>query len=496
MRTLLVFILFISTLLLSGQTRKTFNNLGLSIADINYDNEQREIDEIIKEALPLEFLRIDSLINYYFLTDVDTVPYLRSSNVYLGNKIEITYSRKPYTDSSWVFDEKKIITLYATGEQESYFSYKWRNDMWAPEKKDTYTYEEDSKIITRYDWNLNGDYWEPTYKFFSEYDAFGREIRYINHNWDVSMSNWKNNSKGYLTYDANGNTLDILAYSSFNSNTWVMSRHDSSSYENGKRIYFERSYWDNENEVWENNEKSESTYENEDRTTETYYWANNSWNLWSIYLDYELVNDTIIGETYRYDEDSNWYQSHKSKYILYDANRTLFNASYSKQDANKEWIGTNKSESKYNQFNSIDMSINYIWDHYSKSFVKTAKREYSYNDDGIRTYSLTSVWNVDSWEKYENSVYYYSSGSSIGDNYNPYIKLVTFPNPTSGIINWGHKNLNNVAYTITDVRSRVIRTGLINSNSINIRELQSGIYFIFFVGSSTGSHYYSKIIKK
>ncbi len=68
-----------------------------------------------------------------------------------------------------------------------------------------------------------------------------------------------------------------------------------------------------------------------------------------------------------------------------------------------------------------------------------------------------------------------------------------YPNPTNGVLNFNY-DLIGANYQISDMSGRVIKNKIIKSNTIDISEFKSGVYYLSIINGSTT--YTQKIIKK
>ncbi len=65
------------------------------------------------------------------------------------------------------------------------------------------------------------------------------------------------------------------------------------------------------------------------------------------------------------------------------------------------------------------------------------------------------------------------------------IEVHYYPNPTKGLITFENELIRNAAYSIFDITGRLVKTGNLLNNQIDVHELTSGTYLLTFVAFNT-----------
>jgi len=189
----------------------------------------------------------------------------------------------------------------------------------------------------------------------------------------VAAENWKIT---YL-YDNSGNTILNILY-----------------------------YWNNTNEVWEEEEKRELTYDNKGNliANNFYNWENKSWkNFRKSLAAYDANENLILEEYYNWDSIKNdWIEDLKREYV-YDTNgRLIMSATYLSFDNVKNtWIGSTKNEYAYDTNGREIMSASYhSFDRVKNIWIGFRKDEAAFDANGTQFMRLLWLWDnmLSDWE--------------------------------------------------------------------------------------------------
>jgi hypothetical protein len=185
----------------------------------------------------------------------------------------------------------------------------------------------------RYKWNIEDECWDYSYKSKSLYTTDGRRIYYESNYWNEDGAYWKGNSKYVTIYDDTNLSMEFFSY------TWIDSLQQ-----------------------WE-------------------YWARSQ-------EDYDLYGNTIMEEMEYWNTDlQKWYGDY----------------------------GLSKhNEQEYDADGNVIQKIYFQWDTTSFDWINSTLQVYEYDTQNRNTLSERSVWNLDDnqWDKdYKSECEYDSLGN-------------------------------------------------------------------------------------
>ncbi len=384
----------------------------------------------------------------------------------LGRVINQVYWEYFEGGQQWDPDYREAYTYNAAGYIESRTEYYWEDEEWTPE----YLYE--------IEYNSNGDFtlevyssydegsetFAPGYKAEHFYDSnFWLDSTY-NYDWNIANSNWQLNLRTAYINNAYGDpTNTSLAYYDNINAEWIIYNQTNHmyQYDASDRVIEEViQNWDMVDEIWMNNLKRNYGY---------------------------LSNglESIYSESYWEESQSIWSLDMQEDYT-YDENENMSSRIYSSFNSqNSSFEATEKEEMVFDLTkNASDYAIP-AW----------ILEEWHFNNIMI---SLSLYEKLGSnWAEYATAYFYYTIPNNISNMEQERITL--FPNPigNDGILRL-ESNLGfsgSEVFELYDTRGRLLQFERLEGNtSINLEEIESGIYF-YRIHNSSSSVLSGKLIK-
>lgn len=440
---ILIFNLFTFTLLFSQYNQIDFNKNNWyepdTIIYYNFFNDTiyRRITRISPENKVIFYLD-DIYSNGWEMYSRSTFKYDDNGRLYYFLEELNNYGNvmNNVTDSIYYFDNKTI-----------YVNKVWEVDHWMNNRR---------KVINTNNLNLPIS----TYKYY----------------WDVNNKDWGENYKDTCIYNSN-NLLEenIVKTKFFNEDILY------------KNVYTYNSNLKLTNKLYQVFDSTSLSWKNDSLYVYTYDNYGNNDTIYTKYYKNDIWVDTII-EVYTY-FDNNSLKSNKHIVVDKDGNQDNIYSYYYDYDINNNIILKQKEyhniESNEKQEWFYDSNNNCIKNTTSKlkdgEWVTTYKRdgiELYYNNMQsmmllfyIKCYSLS--WVTASYKQVDNFV------NKINNNNNN--SFLCYPNPTNNILNIKTNNINYKTIEIYNINGSLIYTNNM-SNSIDISNLNKGIYFIRLSG--------------
>jgi hypothetical protein len=371
-------------------------------------------------------------------------------------------------------------------------------------RKEEYTYDVKDNVIqyADYDWDYELDDWIGYAKAEYTYNSNDNMTLFIHYYWDETASQWIAYWKEEYTNDAAENWIQTLTYI-WNDTTsqWVQTWKDEYAYdENNNLTQMVTDEWNSATSQWDVSWKEEYTYNtNNDRSQIDFFFWDDDGGQWLYYAIAEYNYDTNNNLThYTYsgwdDTVNQWLASWNEEYT-YDPNNnmTLFNA-YEWDEVTSEWILNWNEESTYDDNQNRTQYISFI--HADTSGYKSESYyDNSYatedlifpfleNEEDFRHMLLIKLlyyWDKDvsEWIYDTKITYYYSEQNTTGmvNNQDKIIKI--YPNPANDFIVFEMSgSLKSVTFILYDMMGKEwISQEVINSKKLNIKHLNSGMYF-------------------
>ncbi len=323
----------------------------------------------------------------------------------------------------------------------SSIEYAWVSEAWVADKKNTWKYDDQERVIEYYEFSRDKNTNQLVYSkgFAKEWDAEDRQITDIQYT-AYSNGEWTAGTKKEWGYDTNGNntkyiyyagltngnwgatgsTRELWTYDGSNTKTkyekytwskgWVGSQKEEWGYTDGKQTMYAKYAWSNGD--WVGVSKEEWNYTAGKQTLYAKYtWQNGAWvgvskEEWEYTSGKDKRHEkfTWSNGAWQTTEREDWTYNSKNKETLYEK-KTLENGSL---------VTVAKRISEYDGSNQI------LLENYSRTngaLVGTTKETWVYTS-GKKTQHNKYTWADSDWADSEEEVWAYTSGNET--NYEQY----------------------------------------------------------------------------
>ena len=323
----------------------------------------------------------------------------------------------------------------------SSIEYAWVSEAWVADKKNTWKYDDQERVIEYYEFSRDKNTNQLVYSkgFAKEWDAEDRQITDIQYT-AYSNGAWTAGTKKEWGYDTNGNktkyiyyagltngnwgatgsTRELWTYDGSNTKTkyekytwskgWVGSQKEEWGYTDGKQTMYAKYAWSNGD--WVGVSKEEWNYTAGKQTLYAKYtWQNGAWvgvskEEWEYTSGKDKRHEkfTWSNGAWQTTEREDWTYNSKNKETLYEK-KTLENGSL---------VTVAKRISEYDGSNQI------LLENYSRTngaLVGTTKETWVYTS-GKKTQHNKYTWADSDWADSEEEVWAYTSGNET--NYEQY----------------------------------------------------------------------------
>src|SRR3972149_5763796 len=284
-------------------------------------------------------------------------------------------------------------------------------------EKEFYENDENGNVTsyTKYILDENTEKFVGNAKETMVYDANGREIEWVQYNWNGYIDDWNRLKKGLSGYDSADHVVEWLEYSWDAMNEkWELSFKDSNIYVNDLRVRWVS--YELQNEIWIRNFEEYFEYDSLDRLIE--------WR--SQYLD---------------NNKDEWVFEYKDNYTYDNEDNLEKIIKYSWNDDNSTWQGDEKVEITYQEKDDLyeDIETVYLFDVEGNFWVPYIKISRVYDEYFLLTNNYYD-WDIDAkdWVLYIGADYYYDDVSKLvlsqkTNNIEQSISI--FPNPAKELLN-------------------------------------------------------------
>lgn len=416
----------------------------------------------------------------------------------------------------------------AEGDLILYADYSWNNDTeeweWNSKTESTHTYTEDNDhviiSITHYynnetgEWTLhhrneiiydsNGNrtlynaslpdsatntwvFKAGSFKYENLYDEQGNQTLASYYTWDGETNQWKGqNNLTESSYDVHGNaTLVIIKKWDESLNQWVNSSKSEYSYnETGLRLQSITSEWDSTNGDWIHASKTEYSFNENGASTGVieYEWDNEE-SVWVNSWQHEIIYDAH-GNIFQFillqvDTASKELHVSAKEEFTYNGDNKQILMEYSTLNENGRLVVFIKQETAYDAFGNVILKTTYLLDEQSAEFIISDKSEYIYNESGDKLIEESSSSYYDGIPFVYQTNYYYSIHSIASAIDIETTSPVLYPNPFNDHLSFQLiKNYKHITFELFNFQGqKVMSKPLINSETINVASLASGVYF-------------------
>ncbi len=359
-----------------------------------------------------------------------------------GNKIEWTYSAEGLLLSECSIsinggqqygEYKREYEYNAAGQMTQHMEYRYDSydSMdWVPSEKEVFTYTADNALLNRYRYSYS-DYdseWQLNEKQLAVVED-GRIVAYVDSVYSSWDDSWTPSSMTAVTYDdANGMVTTMTSYWDSNNELWQNSEKASMMYDSKGRLIYTESYnwaydYNSSGYYWRGNEKAEYGYndEGEQVMVASYYW--NSYDtVWVGDYKYEQAYDKegrqILYGSYSWVYDrQDWRGNYRDVYAYDNNGHQILSESYNWDEERWTWVGNSKTEYVFDAYGNNISSTYYNTTDTLGNWIGSEKYSY-YTKDGI-TYNERYYWDNEKkdWRGDYKSEYCYGDGYYMSTSY-------------------------------------------------------------------------------
>jgi hypothetical protein len=444
------------------RSKKIFLLLILNLyANINFAQINIRTNNLLDSAL----VYTDNYTTKYYFTYTQDGRLLKAEPIINEYNLNDNYERNEFSYD----DAQKLIYLVVEY---------WNNNSWSITGKEIYKYDDNNNIteytlqyytgleyendtkvimnyspenlaISEYQYQWVNNEWANLYYTECHYNSNNLLDSVLHQDWNETL--WQNSSLYTKVYDETDSLVSNLTQS-WVGEQWINQTMDNYSYDylNNSSIYF--------NQIWDGfdwiNQQKEITERNENNQiiSKTYQ----SWNTT------DWTNDIRYTNTYNADNE------------IEIKLREIWNGSI--------WENSTIRYYYYDASGNISLMENFEW--YGDWTILNSDFDFSIYCNQAQTFGLFYGY---------KTYLYYSEPSEIKDLNSLISKINIYPNPTKNILNI-KTNLHILAtIEIYDIKGKLIIKQELLNNSINLENLESGIYIIKIKDSD--KTYTSKVIK-
>lgn len=386
------------------------------------------------------------------------------NNHYQSDK-EKSHFKKSLSDlkNSHFNVNEKSVSLYL--EDSSYYMI-WQSSAWKDYWKYVYTYNSYGKIAVENDFSWDGNLmiYRNYERFTFTYNSQNQLILHTFLNYEESTNTWDDRSRTYSFYNNNLKITDSSVFKNPGTSVWENQWKSSFTYDLNGNIASQTNYsWNQTNNVWENSYKIVYTNNSSGKPIEllTYNGGVSSWDTSAKTTIVYNTNGLIADET-----TYNWYQGSHT------------------------WDTSVKLVYSYNLSLQLINISKWQWNYNTNSLQEVRRDGFTYDANNNNTAITTTTWDGTAWVDSEKHLNYWSlhQVNSVEEQNN--CKINIFPNPASNMVyfdNYSNKPLN---IRLFDVNGKIVADKIVTGNTLDISDIESGIYFIRVENSI------AKIIKK
>ncbi|NOU45838.1 MAG: T9SS type A sorting domain-containing protein [Bacteroidales bacterium] len=320
------------------------------------------------------------------------------------------------------------------------------NSTWVNTNRNLWYFNDENLQIQNIRFKWSQDQWIEDWKVVYVYDENNRQIENANYRWDGINEIWLNDSKLETNYNDQGlEQFYILYFTEMYSNDWLpFSKHETTYNESGLKEVNTTLRWSNDSSAWYNFERTTYTY---DDNVESYYydyWDTIGWKPYIRYDGLRLDSITVMYSSYSYVNDSVWDLEHRSKLKSREdsSGDFIFYESYDFVETSNSWGGNQKFEKFDNEFGQLELNIRYTWIA-NEEWMYKSKYQRAFNEHQIPFYGCESNWSFAlNGWKKGSSATSYFKNISAINEANNNNFTSIFPNPCNNLLNLSIENQN------------------------------------------------------
>jgi hypothetical protein len=415
--------------------------------------------DLMKIIRQREFSRLLMAYNLmYFDGQFDTM--FRISYYYEGFNHLPQYSVEEYHDGSSFMPSSKVFY---------YFDEKERDTMW----------------ITQY-WEGFRN-WTNSMRETWRFDLMDNQYLYLNDFWDIVGEQWllQFASRASHEYDSTGRILSIT-YADYYNNQWFPWSRELYEYDNqGRLIALTGQYFEETDGKWVNNwrEEYQLTALNEWEVVLYYNWNafDQQWDLdgratditWLDFTEFKWLTVTL-----QVWDGQNWINNQKG-FCEYNPNHLLLSAIFQSWNETA-WVNQTRERYEYDQYGFTILSIYEYW--FDEAWLITSGErltvEYDANTNPISILNEFYDYESQLWIISNKTLLTWETVTDIAESKPLEINL--YPNPVHNTIKirLNDDHPTKPQFAIYNTASRLMMSGSLSGNQINVSHLPAGIYVL------------------
>lgn len=360
-------------------------------------------------------------------------------------------------------------------------------------------YLKDSSIV--YNWDLNGNFWDPHWKSYNTYDNRGNLILSVFYMKDYSTSQFLTHEKNTYTYNSSDQLiLDIISWWDSNLNNWFDGQKNYYFYNTqGKLIKDSSIIYDQQTSAWDVSSKTIYEYDNNGYLVLLYNYSWSGLN-WEYTSKSEYTNNlggkpiTIIYSNWNL-QTNNWENNYKTT-LTYNLNNgeVAELEGFMWNTSTLVWDKQTKIAYLYNSNNKVSEITYYYW--LNSGYVLSGKITYSYDAYGNEIENLFYNWNsgTSTWNNSTKTTNFWSL-HQVSSVLQPYSSLTfnLYPNPVKDFIYIdGSSVLTDLK--IYSIDGKLVDLKYLENNRVDVSNLNKGFYIISY--NENGVFKQKKFIKQ
>lgn len=357
--------------------------------------------------------------------------------------------------------------------------YFWENYMLTELSYDT---NGNTSQVIRNEWSTGSSSWIPRDKTEYSYNADNKLVQILDYEWGASVGQFRNTNKVEITLDEDGLKVQtLLSVWDASEELWVYTWKYEYNYNANDALLVETEYeWDVDLLTWVLSWKTDYTYNvNEQLSTKEEYNWDSETSLWTDYWESILTYDAGGNVDQQTDSeflepDGPWQEQWKGVYTFDEQNNPLTETYSQWDETSTQLVNTARYEYLYDQGTLLSELVAppISW------YVADYKLQITSKPLGYVSYEYST--DLSDFEVYFQEVYFYNAHfpTHVPGSEASHIASV-FPNPAREYITITFAGeYNQASFELYDVTGRrVMQKRVENSESLNLEELQNGIYF-------------------
>lgn len=337
-----------------------------------------------------------------------------------------------------------------------------------------------------YDYVGLQDKYEPRTHRIQEFNSDDRVSKLIYQNWDYGDQQWENYTRYTYYYNTTGKmTTSLLQI--WTGGLWTQDMPSVLSYDNNNRVSDMSSLTYQIKFGYEANTKNLNLVEDKTYNISTGQWENNERKEY----DYDNNNNVIEFILKEWNSSNNsWVEMERWLYT-YDNNNNIIESE--QMLWNGSWVNDKKYKYQYSGVNETSKT-EYVWNSAQNKYVESRKTTRTYNTYNQPETYITYTWNGNAWSHTNNDeqihyYYEYYDPTGIGNIADVTIDMNLYPVPASNSVNVSMKkeHSGDINISIVNMSGSIVYSntqatyGDVNT-SIDVSNLPAGNYMLHVSG--------------